>query len=156
MKSRSRGFTLIEALVALVLLSVGLLGSAAMLLGSMRTHAAALRYAAAANLLRDVADRIRANPLGRAAYDTRASAEPAGCDITVRCVPAGLAALDRAYFERAARAVAPGNASAASIHFEPATGPAPDRFRIALDLGRDPADRDVIVLIVLAQSPVAG
>ena len=39
MKRHCRGFTLVESLVALVLLSLGLLGALGMLLGSLRTQA---------------------------------------------------------------------------------------------------------------------
>ena len=158
MKLRARGFTLMEALISLAVLSIGLLGAAAMLLDSMRTHADALRRVAAANLARDMADRIRANPLGRAAYDTRSpAAADLACNAASECAPLAVAAADLAHFASAAGALFPAGRSAASIAFEPAIGTAtPDRFMITLDVGRDPADRDVVVLNVLAQSPVAG
>jgi prepilin-type N-terminal cleavage/methylation domain-containing protein len=129
MTPRARGFTLVESLVALLVLSAGLLVAAAMLVGSMRTYADALRRVAAVNLLRDVAERLRANP--------------GGVDDT-----------DRAHFISAARRIAPGGA--ATIRYEPATGPAtPERFVIALDVGRTPSEPDVLTL-VLARAPVAG
>ena len=65
-----RGFTLIETLVSLVVLSVGLLGAAALLLDNLRSHAGALRRVAALSLVRDMADRIRANPRGGVYYNT--------------------------------------------------------------------------------------
>jgi type IV pilus assembly protein PilV len=60
-KRSSRGFTLIEILVALVVLSIGLLGVAALQLLSLRSnHASALR-SQATYLAYDIVDRMRAN-----------------------------------------------------------------------------------------------
>jgi type IV pilus assembly protein PilV len=56
-----RGFTLIEALVALLVLSIGLLGLASLQLASLRSsHGAALR-SQATMLSYDITDRMRAN-----------------------------------------------------------------------------------------------
>ena len=161
MSTRSRGFTLIEALVALVLLSLGLLGAGGMLLGSLQSHADALHEMAAAQLVRDMADRIRANPRARAFYDTRSAlpdvtdcAGPSGCDAMQ------LAALDRAHFASAARALFAHQDFTASVEFAPAIGPAaPDRYVISLRWrdARDATDEtDAVALQVLAQLPVAG
>lgn len=58
---RAGGFTFIEALVALVVLSIGLLGIAALQLTSLRTnHSASLRSQATL-LAYDMVDRMRAN-----------------------------------------------------------------------------------------------
>ena len=160
MKSRARGFTLIEALIALVVLSVGLLGAAAMLLESLRAHAAALRRVAVVGLVRDMAERIRMNPLARAQYDTR-SALPGGaaCD-AAPCDSSALAAADRAHFASAARALFPRATFSTDIVFEPATGPAtPDRYIISVRFGgaSDAAAAfDSVELVVLAHAPVAG
>jgi type IV pilus assembly protein PilV len=153
MRQRRRGFTLMEALIALAVLSIGMLGAAAMLVGSMRTHADALRRIVALNLLRDMADRIRANAHARGAYDTRVPGT--ACTGTDACGPAERAAADLGHFVSAAREVSP--VGKAVVRFEPATGPAaPERFVIALDVARDPSEPDVLSLTVLAQPPVAG
>ncbi len=55
----SRGFTLIEALVALVVLSIGLLGIAALYLDSLRAGRTAIYRTQAVNLAADLADRLR-------------------------------------------------------------------------------------------------
>jgi type IV pilus assembly protein PilV len=57
-----RGFSLIEALVALAVLSVGLLGASALLLDGLRRQDQALQQQAALWLAADVADLIRATP----------------------------------------------------------------------------------------------
>jgi type IV pilus assembly protein PilV len=90
------GFSLIEAMVSLVVLSVGMIGIAAMYgqgLGAGRT---ALYRSQAINLAADMGDRIRTNRLGGAAY----GGAPAdnGCDPIggggVDCAPAAMAAHD--------------------------------------------------------------
>lgn len=157
---KARGFTLVESLVALVVLSVGLLGAAATLLGSLAAHGAALRRAAAVNLVRDLAERIRVNTAARNAYDTRgAPAGAASCDAAAACDAAALAATDRAHFAAAARALFPSGATATEIRFEPAIGSAAlDRYVISLRFAarsKDGATEDV-ELTVLAYAPVAG
>jgi type IV pilus modification protein PilV len=153
-----RGFTLLECLVALVVLSVGLLGAAATLLGSLRAHGEALRRTAALGLVHDIADRIRANAGGRAAYDTRAAATGGDC-AAAACDAAARAALDRAHFVDAARAAFPFAGTSAEIRFEPATGPAaPDRYEITLriPLRSQPDALESVALTALALAPVAG
>jgi len=135
---RARGFTLVETLVALAVLSVGLLGAAALLLDSLRSHAGSLRRVAASSLVRDMADRIRATPGTGAAK---------------------LAAADLAYFESAAHTLFPRADTQALVEFAPATGPAsPARYLITLRWSdaRNDAGTDRVALQVLAQPPVAG
>jgi len=155
-----RGFTLVETLVALVALSVGLLGAAALLLDNLRGHAAALRRVAATSLVRDMADRIRANPRGGANYDAGSAAQAtSACSESSGCGSAQLAAADRAHFESAARTLFPGFGAEARVEYAPATGPAtPARYLISLRWSdpRDDAGTDSVALQVSWQPPVAG
>jgi type IV pilus assembly protein PilV len=159
MTLRTRGFTLVESLVALLLLSVGLLGAGILLVSGLRSHSDALRQVAATNLARDMADRIRANPRGRGDYDTRTSApDAAACDPALPCEPARRAAFDIAFFLERAQLLFPGVDTVASIQFEPAIGPAaPERYAITLRWRgpRDDIPLSAVTLQLLAP-PVAG
>ena len=155
---RARGYTLVETLVALMVLSMGLLGAAALLLDSLRNHAAALRRVAASNLVRDMADRIRANPRGGSYYHATSPTAP-DCRATSGCDAMQLASSDLAYFATSANALFPRADAEARIEFAPATGPAtPARYLITLRWSdaRNDAGTDSVVLQVLAQPPVAG
>lgn len=69
-----RGFSLIEVLIALAVLSVGLLGASALLLDGIRRQDQALHQQAALWLITDVADLIRATPGSADAADFTAAA----------------------------------------------------------------------------------
>ncbi len=63
MRTRTnRGFTLIEVLVALVVVSVGMLGIAGLYVHGMQAGRTAMFSHQAVTLAGDIADRIRANP----------------------------------------------------------------------------------------------
>ena len=68
--SRGSGMTLVESLVALVVLSVGMLGVAGLMLTGIASNRSALYRTQAVNLVSDMADRIRANASARIAYDS--------------------------------------------------------------------------------------
>lgn len=103
------GLTLIETLVALVVLSVGLLGIAALQVQGMSAGRTAHYRTHAANLAADMAERIRSNPLGLDAYtgagsDNRcAAAAGDGLD----CTPEQMAAHDLFLWDRAIRTSLP-------------------------------------------------
>ena len=88
------GFSLIEAMVSLVVVSVGMIGIAALYgqgLGATRT---ALSRTQAVNLAADMADRIRSNRQGGASYGgpgANNNCDPGG---GVNCTPAQMAAHD--------------------------------------------------------------
>jgi type IV pilus assembly protein PilV len=158
MKRRVRGFTLLESLIALVLLSIGLLGACQMLLGSLQSQAHAMREISALGVARDMADRIRANPRAQAAYDTRhVTPLAAVCDRASPCTPRELAAADLAHFLSAAQALLPGPETFASVEFEPAIGPAATvRYAITLRWRGPGDDQSLVVAMNLLAPPVAG
>jgi len=65
---RQRGFSLVEVLIALVILSVGMLGIAGLFVQGMQAGRTSVFRHHAVTLAGDVADRIRANPRAGAAY----------------------------------------------------------------------------------------
>ena len=104
-----RGFSLVEVMVSLVVLSVGMLGIAALHgqgLGAGRT---ALYRTIAVNLAADMADRIRVNRLGGAAYG--GAAANGNCDPQggggVDCTPAQKAAHELFLWDQQAAAQLP-------------------------------------------------
>jgi len=93
LRRRQQGFTLIEALIAMLVLSIGMLGIAALYLDSLRASRSALWRTQAVEAVTDMADVIRSNPLplspanpnGGAAYEIVFGATP-----SVACNPAGI------------------------------------------------------------------
>jgi len=65
---RQAGFTLIEVLVALVVMAVGMLGIAGLYIESLRSGHMSISYTNAVTLAASMADRIRANANGVGAY----------------------------------------------------------------------------------------
>lgn len=102
----ARGFTLVEVLVAILLLSVGLLGVAGLQISGLRYHQGAYMRGQATSLLYDMTDRMRINPQGIGAGSYNAitintttsgwqSSLPADPDCAANnCTPANQAALD--------------------------------------------------------------
>ena len=156
----NRGFSLVESLVSLAILSAGLLAAAVLLLSGLRNQALALRQLEVSTLVADMTDRIRANISAAAHYDTRSPrVSAADCTNGSPCDGASLAARDLADFDVAMSRLLPHQRPAIAILFEPAIGPAAvDRISVSLHWrdARDPDHTDVVTLSLLAQSPVAG
>ena len=80
---RQQGFTLLEVLIALLILSIGLLGLAALQTTSLRSNQMASMRTTATQLAYDMSDRMRANPVGVAAgeYVLAGGTTPTGTSI---------------------------------------------------------------------------
>lgn len=87
-----RGFTLLEVLVAMVVMAVGMLGIAGMYVHSLQAGRTSQLRTQAVTLAADVADRIRANPQGGIQYIGTGANN--GCVELVACAPDDLAAYD--------------------------------------------------------------
>jgi len=81
-RSKQQGFSLVEVLIALIIMSVGMLGIASLYVQSMQAGRTSLFRHNAVTLAGDVADRIRANRTAGVVYET-----PAGADNN--CIIAG-------------------------------------------------------------------
>jgi type IV pilus assembly protein PilV len=104
-RARSAGCALLEALVALSILAVGLLGSIALLLASLRSSREALHHGTAVRLAGDLAERVRANRAGLSGYpfNTTMAASVAG----PTCGPEDRASADVAEWQQELATVLP-------------------------------------------------
>ncbi|AZZ94363.1 type IV pilus modification protein PilV [Hahella sp. KA22] len=97
--SRQSGFTMIEILVAVVILAIGLLGVAGLQTLSVKASTNSSARSQAIYLANDMADRIRANLQGRkdSNYDAiTGDAKKAACLTSTGCSAADMAANDKA------------------------------------------------------------
>ena len=106
MSSRSSGFTLLEVLVALVVLSIGLLGLSGLQTNSLRNNHSAFLRSQATLAITDIMDRMRANSDAANAdnYDINYGATPSATACTSNCSVQDVANMDlvewRSYVER--------------------------------------------------------
>jgi type IV pilus assembly protein PilV len=94
-QARHRGFTLVEVLVALVVMAVGMLGIAALYVEGLRAGRTSVNRTSAITLAGDMGDRIQANSLAAASYvGNGPGADNACVNGVVDCAPAAIAADD--------------------------------------------------------------
>jgi type IV pilus assembly protein PilV len=141
---RQRGLSLVESLVALLVLSIGMLGIAGLFVESVRSSRSALLRTQAVNLVGDMADRIRANVTARASYDTSAyggAPEPQDCAPSPEsaggnCTLAQLAEDDLARWVDAVRAALPTLDDTPPVttvrYFAPGAAGVPERYQITV------------------------
>ena len=130
-----RGVTMVEALVALVIISIGMLGIAGLYVSGIKAGRSALLRTQAVNLASDMADRIRANRRAQAAYDIDAYAgDPVeqGC-VGDACTPAELAEDDLSRWKAAVEASLPGRPLATvDVQFTDQPGGDADRYAVSV------------------------
>jgi type IV pilus assembly protein PilV len=104
--ARSRGFTLLEVLVAMVVLSVGLLGLSGLQTSSLRNNNSAFLRSQATLATNDILDRMRANRAVAltGSYNIAYTGTPASTSCSTGCSAGDVAAMDvaewRSYVER--------------------------------------------------------
>lgn len=105
--TRQRGFSLVEVLIALIIMSVGMLGIAGLYVQSMQAGRTSVFRHNAVILAGDVADRIRANPGAGAAYAAAAGADNGCVSPAADCDVAEMAAHDIFLWQAQALATLP-------------------------------------------------
>lgn len=109
---RQRGISMVESLVALVVIGVGMLGIAGLYLSSLQSSRTAKLRSYAVELAGSIADKIRANRDAAAAYDTSkygGAPKTKDCD-TKTCLAADIAQDDLAHWIEDIKAQLPGAA----------------------------------------------
>ena len=121
MRATQSGFSLIEVLVALIVLSVGMIGMAALYAQGLGAGRTALYRTIAVNLVADMAERIRANRLARAAYNAAGAPSACGPGGGTDCTPAQLAGYDKLAWSTLVGRELPDGAG--TVEFMPGTPP---------------------------------
>lgn len=103
-----RGFTLVEAMVALVVLAVGMLGIAGLYVTTLKSGGGAINRLQAVNFASDMADRIRSNRTANLAYLGAAANNNCYGAGAVICTPAQMAANDLLVWQAQVAQVLPG------------------------------------------------
>jgi type IV pilus assembly protein PilV len=139
-RGRESGISLVESMVALVVLAIGMLGIAALHVESVKANRTALLRTQAVNLANDLADRIRANRQAGVSYRLAVGALPAvgSCVVTNNCTDDQLAVDDLARWVRAVRLLLPaspdGAPPATLVGVVPAAAAGqPDTYRIRVE-----------------------
>ncbi|HAS85444.1 MAG TPA: type IV pilus modification protein PilV [Candidatus Competibacter sp.] len=123
----SAGFTLLEVLVALVVLSVGLLGLASLQVNGLRFNHSAYLRTQATLLAEELADRMRANQPGFAAGNYNNPANPAvvaACQTPAGCTPDQMAQTDVAQWRQSLATLLPTGQGVVCLDTVPVESPA--------------------------------
>ena len=113
---QARGFTLIESLVAMVVISVGMLGIAALYVEGLRAGRTSIYRNVAIDLASDMADRIRGNPTARASYNGAGPGANNNCvNGANNCTAAALAADDSFWWNRSVQSLLPGGTASVAV-----------------------------------------
>jgi type IV pilus assembly protein PilV len=99
----SKGFSLVEVLIALIVMSVGMLGIAGLYVQSMQAGRSSMLRHHAITLAGDIADRIRANPTAGAAYAAATGNNNNCVAQNINCTIAEMAANDIDLWQTQAR-----------------------------------------------------
>lgn len=114
--NRSNGFTLIEVLIAMLVLAVGLLGLAGLQATSLKNNQSAYNRSQATQLAYDLADKMRANVAGLATYTTAgAAAQKTPCLTTTGCSPTDMAKNDLFEWNNAVATAFPSGVGAIAV-----------------------------------------
>lgn len=128
---REAGFTLVETLVAMVVISVGMLGIAGLYVEGLRAGRTSIYRTVAIDLASDMADRIRANPTAGAAYNGAGPGVASACvNEAANFTAAALAADDTFCWHQDLQVRLPG--AAANVVFAAGAPGAPNTYTITV------------------------
>lgn len=149
--ARQSGFSLVEVLIALVIMSVGMLGIAGLYVESMQAGRTSIFRHNAVTIASDVADRIRANPSAGAFYE----GDPGNNNCVlgnVDCDPEQMAANDIDLWKIQAGGMLP-NGDVAITYDDNVT---PPTYEIVISWDEAGETQSYTILIPAAASPVAA
>lgn len=106
-----QGVSLLEVLIAVLVLAIGVLGAAALQLNAMRFNASAAHTTQASFIAYDMLDRMRANAANLASYATTVESCPA-----TSLAPGSIGATDLADFARAVGCQLPNGSGSIAIN----------------------------------------
>ena len=129
-RRRVSGFTLIEVLIALIIMSIGMLGIAGLYVHSMQAGRTSLLRHHAITMAGDIADRIRANPRAGVAY-AAGGANNNCVDGGIDCTPPQMAANDIFLWDLQAADMLPNGAIAVNFA-NPNPGVTPPNYQITV------------------------
>ena len=121
----STGFTLLEVLIAIVVVAFGLLGLAGLQVFALKNNQSASLRVAATNLTTDIIDRMKSNYLGviNGNYDQPNTASYTtvvpGCSQATGCTPAALAQNDLREWQQRVAASLPGGVGIVCLDSSP-------------------------------------
>ncbi len=150
-RAHHSGFSLVEVLIALVIMSVGMLGIAGLYVESMQAGRTSIFRHNAVTIASDVADRIRANPSAGAFYE----GDPGNNNCVagnVDCDPEQMAANDIDLWKTQADGMLPDGDVA--ITYDDNVNP--PTYEIVVSWSEAGDTFDYTILIPAAASPVLG
>jgi len=113
--NKNTGFTLIEVLIAMLVLAVGLLGLAGLQATSLKNNQSAYNRSQATQLAYDLADRMRANVAGKTTYTTGTATATSACLTTTGCTKEAMAENDLKEWNDAISATLPSGAGTITV-----------------------------------------
>ncbi len=144
--TRDGGFTLVEVLIALIILSVGMLGIAGLYVHSMQAGRTSLFRHHAVTLAGDVGDRIRANPRAGPVYALAGSNNNCVAG-GVDCTPDQMAANDIFLWDQQAADTLPNG----TVTVDYDSSVVPPEYEISIDWSEPEGDMNYTIRI-----PVLG
>ena len=126
-RPRRRGIALMEAMIAILLLSIGALGYAALQIKGLSASSSSMWRSKAGNLGYEMADRMRANRAGAVAgayNDLGAPQAVTDCGATADCSPVRMALLDHGQWNATLANELPGGSGVVCLDATPDDGTA--------------------------------